>query len=263
MEGFADINGTRLYYEIAGDGLPVVLIHGFSLDCRMWDDQFAPFAEHYRVVRYDMRGFGRSAPVGEDPYAHTDDLAALLDYLEISRAAIIGLSMGGQVAVDFALTYPAMTRALVPVDALVGGHQWSAEWNAAVGPVWRTARATNIDAGKALWLSTPLFVPANEQPAVAARLQEMVADYSGSHWLRGDPQRSLDPPAMERLHEIIAPTLVVLGERDVPDFHVIADRLADQVLGAQKIILPGAGHMANMEAPTTFNAAVLRFLATV
>lgn len=107
--GFAAVNGIRLYYEVAGSGRPLVLIHGMSLDTRMWDDQFEPLAQHYRVVRYDARGFGKSALQTGRSYAHTDDLKALLEYLDIEHAFIVGLSMGGGIAIDFALDpAPAM-----------------------------------------------------------------------------------------------------------------------------------------------------------
>lgn len=258
---FADVNGTRLYYEVAGSGMPLVLIHGFSLDTRMWDDQLAPFAGRYRVVRYDLRGFGKSMQPGDRPYAHADDLAALLAHLGIARAAIAGLSMGGEVAIDFALAYSKMTGALITVDAAVGGYQWSDAWSARARGVWRTARAEGIDDAKTRWLDMPIFTPAREQPAVGARLAMMVTDYSGWHWVNRDPHRKSEPPATERLGEIAAPTLVLLGERDAPDFHTIADDITGSVPGARKVVLPGVGHMVNMEAPEQFNEAVLGFLA--
>jgi 3-oxoadipate enol-lactonase len=259
--GFAEVNDTRLYYEVAGTGEPLVLIHGFTLDTRMWDDQFAPFAEHYRVVRYDARGFGQSAPIGDLPYTHADDLATLLTYLGIASAAIVGLSMGGRIAVDFALTYPAMTRALIPVDAALGGYHFSEEANAKMRAAFKAARTEGINAAKARWLDLPLFTPAREQAAVGARLSAMVADYSCAHWTNGDPERHPDPPAVDRLGEIASPTLVVLGERDIPDFHGIADRITAQVPNARKVVISGVGHMANMEAPEQFNGEVLDFLA--
>lgn len=263
QQGFVEVNGTWLYYEVAGTGDPLVLIHGFTLDTRMWDEQFAPFAERHRVIRYDVRGFGQSAPFGDAPYTHPDDLAALLHYLGIPRAAILGLSMGGGIATDFALAYPDMTTALIPVDAMIGGHRMSATWVEQVGPVWQTARSVGVNAGKALWLALPLFAPAHEQPAVSIRLSAMVAGYSGAHWLGGDPQRESDPPAIKRLSEIRAPTIVLIGTRDIPDFHIMADTIVQHVSGASKIVLPGVGHMANMEAPERFNTAVLGFLADI
>src|SRR5258706_13574858 len=113
QSGYVEVPGARLYYEVAGSGYPLVLIHGYSLDVRMWDDQFATLAERFQVIRYDARGFGKSTvPTGES-FAHADDLKGLLTQLAVSRAHILGLSMGGWIATNFALTRPAMTRTLV------------------------------------------------------------------------------------------------------------------------------------------------------
>ena len=111
-QGFADVEGTRLYYQSMGEGAPIVLLHGFSIDHRMWDGQMAALSAAHRVVRCDLRGFGQSPPP-TTPYANADDLKALLDHLGIARAVILGLSMGGGVAINFALAYPEATRALV------------------------------------------------------------------------------------------------------------------------------------------------------
>jgi 3-oxoadipate enol-lactonase len=258
---FAAVDGTRLYYEVAGSGEPLVLIHGFALDMHMWDDQFIPFAGHHRAIRYDLRGFGKSAVPDEAPYAHADDLAALLDYLGVPRTAIVGLSLGGEVAIDFALAYPDRTHALILADAAVGGHRWSDAWKADVRPVWRTARTDGIEQARVRWLDQPIFTPAHEHPALATRLSAMVHAYSGWHWVNRDPHRNADPLATERLASIGVPTLVLLGERDVPDFHVMADCIATGIPGARKTILSDVGHTANMEAPARFNAEVLQFLA--
>jgi len=105
--GFAEVNGTRLYYEVMGFGQPLILIHGYTLDTRMWDDQIAAFAQNYQVIRYLLRGFGKSGlPTGES-YAHLQDLKALLEHLGIDQAHILGLSLGGAIAIDFAITYAA------------------------------------------------------------------------------------------------------------------------------------------------------------
>jgi 3-oxoadipate enol-lactonase len=253
--GHAAVNGTRLYYEVAGEGEPVVLLHGFTLDARMWDAQFGPFAERYRVLRYDLRGFGRSDLPDGAEYARTDDLRALLAHLGIARAHVIGLSMGGAAAIDFALAHPAMTRTLTTVDAALSGYRMSVEWEALRGHV---VAADNVAEIKARWLALPLFAPANEQPAVAARLAAMVADYSGIHWVRSDHHRRA--AALDELERLRVPVLAVLGERDLPDFHVIADLLATRA-GARKVVIPGSGHMSPMEAPAAFNRVVLDFLA--
>lgn len=263
MDDFAAVNGTRLYYEVSGSGSPLVLIHGHGLDSRMWDDQFTLFTAYYRVLRYDLRGFGKSAPVGETSYTHEDDLAALLAHLGVACAVILGLSSGGAVAIDFALAYPAKTRALIAVDAALSGSAWSEEWSARWKALRQTARTTDMHAANEQWLAHPLFAPAQEQPAVALRLRQMITDYSGWHWANRDLQRGSDLPATERLRDITAPTLVILGARDLPDFHAIAERIAEQIPDARKITLPDVGHMPNMEAPERFNADVLGFLAGI
>ena len=253
ISGFADVNGTRLYYEVAGVGHPLVFLHGSGLDTRMWDDQFELFAERYRVIRYDYRGHGRSMTPPQSTYTDHDDLKAMLDYLGVSRAHIVGLSGGGGIAVDFALAYPEATTALVPVDSSLGGYQSSIDWGP--GPA-----QIGVEAAKAGSMAHPIFGPAMERPEAATRLKEMNRDYSGWHWLNQELRKDIAPPAIERLDGIRAPTLVVVGERDLPDFHEIADILTRGIPRAGKIVLRGVGHMSNMEDPRAFNEAVLSFL---
>lgn len=257
----ADVAGTRLAYEVVGSGPCLVLIHGFALDMRLWDDHIDALAQRYQVVRYDMRGFGRSAlPAG--PYTPAADLKALLESLDVSPAAILGLSLGGGVALTFALLYPELTRALILVDAMIDGWGWSSEWNEQTGAVWTAGRTEGVAVAKERWLSLPLFRPALEHPTVARRLSQMVADYSGWHWHNRDPQQRLVPPPIERLSSMMAPTLVIVGERDVPDFRAMADTLERGISGSRKVIMPGVGHMASMEDPARFNTIVSQFLAT-
>ena len=260
--GRADVNGTTLYYEDTGQGHPVVLVHGHTVDSRMWDEQVGPLASKYRVIRYDARGYGRSAvPVSKD-YAHTDDLRALLDHLEVSRAHVIGLSMGGLIAVDFALAYPEAVASLVAVDAVLGGYRWE-EAGKIIRTVHRTALKHGVEAAKAAWLGSELFAPTMEKAEAAAGMRDMVAGYTGWHWLNRAPIRGNDPPAIDRLGEIACPTLAIVGERDMSDFRIIADILSRGIPGARQVVLAGAGHMANMEAPSKFNRAVADFLAEV
>jgi pimeloyl-ACP methyl ester carboxylesterase len=258
--GFAEVNGTSLYYETAGAGPSLVFIHGFSLDGRMWDDQFLPFAHHFRVTRYDLRGFGRSALPTDQPYAHVDDLQALLHSLRIEETHLVGLSLGGAIAIDFALSFPNMVARLVLADAVLGGFQWSAEWDATVIPIWRYGRQNDITTARQLWLAHPLFKSALANDHASAPLMQMVTEYSGWHWQDRNPERHLEPPAIQRLTEIQAPTLVLIGENDLPDFQTVANLLAQNIPYAQKVVLPNAGHMANLDAPESFNRIVLDYL---
>jgi pimeloyl-ACP methyl ester carboxylesterase len=262
--GIAEVNGTRLVYEVTGNGPPVVFVHGFTLDMRMWDDQVAPLATSHRVLRYDLRGFGASSnPTVGESFSHVDDLLALLDHLGIERAAVVGLSMGGWVAQEFALKYPDSVSAVILVDSVLGGRPWSPEASAPLESFFRLGAEGRLDEGKAVWLAAPIFACSRRIAPVAARLEEMVREYGCWELLNEDPQLPLDPPAIDRLPEIAAPTLIIVGEEDILDFHEIAARFAAEIPGARTVVLPDAGHMANMDAPDAFNRVLLDFLAEV
>jgi pimeloyl-ACP methyl ester carboxylesterase len=261
--GYAEINSARIYYQAAGSGEPVVFVHGFTLDTRMWDDQVEAFSRDFEVIRYDVRGFGRSGSGTSEPFSSVDDLKALLDQLGYRAAHVVGLSMGGGIATSFAAVYPEATRSLVPVDANLWGYRFSDEWNQSFSSIGRAAVEAGVEAAKDRWLAHPLFAPANARPDVAARLRAIVGDYSGWHWLNRDGERGLSPPTIEHMSGMRVPTLVVVGELDLPDFLAIADRLSASIPHARKVVLPGVGHMSNMEDSVAFNAAVLDFLRSV
>ena len=259
--GAADVNGTALWYEDSGEGPPLVLIHAGIADSRMWDGQVAAFAQRYRVIRYDVRGFGRS-PMPPGPYSNVEDLHALLQTLGVERASLVGLSMGGGIALDFALEYPEMVDALVLAASGLGGFQWSdalkqdwAEEDAAL-EAGDLARAAEINLR--MWVDGPARTPDEVDPAVRARVREMLL--AASHADDGEQQR-LEPPAIARLGEIRVPALVIVGDRDQPDMLAVADRLAGGIAGARKVVVPGVAHMVNMERPEEFSRMVRDFLA--
>ncbi len=116
---------VNIYYETAGRGKPLVFVHGFSLDTRMWDDRFEPFAKSFRVICYNMRGFGRSSvPQGKESYTHAEELRVLLGHLGMKRVSVVGLSLGDLVGISFSLGFPEMVNKLVLVDAVVRGYNW-------------------------------------------------------------------------------------------------------------------------------------------
>ena len=263
VAGMVAINGTHLYYERAGSGHPLILLHGFTLNTQMWDDQFAVFAQHYDTIRYDMRGFGRSDLPTEEPFTAVDDFRALLDVLGVSRTFALGFSRGGSVAIDFALAYPDRISALVLVDPALGGWTWSEAFSQSMRELEIAARTQSIGMARQRWLAHPFFLPARERPELAERLAQIVAHYTGWPWLYSSPEREVDLPGTRPLERINVPTLLIIGERDIEEFQVIADHIACAVPHLTKLMLPGVGHMTNMEAPEAFNKAVLRFLENV
>jgi 3-oxoadipate enol-lactonase len=256
--GEADVNGARLYYEATGDGPVVVLLQGGQLPLEMWDDQFVELSKDFRVVRYDVRGFGRSSPA-KGPYAHHDDLHALLTSLGIERASLIGLSLGGRIAIDFARQHPSTVDKLVLVGPGLSGFKFSEEraaWIDSLRAAW-TARDSNRVA--LLWLESDYMRPAMRDSTLAARLRRLSVQ-NASTWVQPDSERVMQPPSVGRLSEIRAPTLVILGALDTPDIKAITDSLVQKIPGARRVIIDDAGHMVNMEKPAEFNRAVLTFL---
>ena len=266
QEGFAEVNGTRLYYEVAGIGYPLVLIHGFAVGMSCWDDQFEAFSEHHKVIRYDRRGFGQSAdPIEQQSYSHFDDLQALLEYLGIAQAHILGHSDGSFVAVDFALAYPNMTRSLIPVSSGANGFVWPPELFDEVGRVFsaaqENARKFGARAGNETFLQIPILKATLENQNAAPRIVQLILNYRGWHWFNQDPAVALHPPAAERLDQITTPTCLIVGEKEHEGNLLEVDFMYQHTPNARKFVIPGAGHMVNIEAPRQFNEIVLNFLA--
>jgi len=254
--------GAGLVYEVTGDGPAVVLVHGFGLDMRMWEPQVAPLAARFRVVRYDCRGFGASGPFDPAvPYTHAGDLVALLDHLDIGEAVLAGLSFGGRVVLQTALTAPARVRGLVLLDAVLDGVPWDPESAGALDELARRVRAGGAPAGREAWLAHPLFAAARQRPELAGRLAAMVAGYPGQHWLGHDPQRPVQPRPIDVLEDVAMPVLVAVGDRDVPGFREMSAVLARRIPGAEYRVVAGAGHMINMEQPAAVNELLTGFLA--
>ena len=255
--------GARLVYEVSGDGPAVVLVHGFGLDMRMWEPQAGPLAARFRVVRYDCRGFGASGPFDPAvPYTHAGDLVALLDHLGIDDAVVAGLSFGGRVALQAALADPPRIRGLALLDAVLDGVPWDPESARALDEVARRVQAGGVLAGREAWLAHPLFAAACERPDLGARLAVMVAGYPGQHWLGQDPHRQTRPP-IDVLEGVAVPTLVVVGERDVPGFREMSAVLARRIPGAVYRVVADAGHMVNMEQPAAVNEMLTRFVRDI
>jgi 3-oxoadipate enol-lactonase len=266
QSGFAEVNGARLYYEVAGQGHPLVLTHEGIGDSRMYDDQFGAFAQRYRTIRYDLRGFGQSS-VPSAPFSYSEDLYGLLRALGIERAHVLGMSMGGGASIDFALTHPEMVSALVLAGSALGGFD---DPDAANDPRWKEYEeaATAGDMERLADLAVQVWVVGDGRtadqvnPAVRQRIHEMEL-HNLSLGTDESLGQQLDPPAIGRLSEIHVPTLVIVGDRDVSGIQKVADLLAAGIAGARKVVIHDTAHVPNMEQPEQFNRLVLDFMAGV
>ncbi|HWC36729.1 MAG TPA: alpha/beta hydrolase [Mycobacteriales bacterium] len=252
--------GTELHYEVVGCGVPVLLIHGMGLDGRMWADQVAALADVAELAVPDLRGFGRSPRESGVAYSHAADLWALADHLGWDDAVVVGLSMGGMIALETALAAPSRVRSLVVMDGVIDGVEFDEGSKAMIKALFEAAAAGDLDGAKKVWLDGGFFLPARRNPELEPRLAEMVADFSGRDWMGDDPHEPR-PKLFPALPRIAAPTTVIVGALDVPAFLDMADVMTARIPDARKVVVPDAGHMVNMEAPEVVNA-VLREVIT-
>jgi 3-oxoadipate enol-lactonase len=266
QSGFAEVNGARLYYEMGGQGHPLVLTHEGIGDHRMYDDQFGVFIQQFKTIRYDMRGFGQSS-VPSAPFSYMEDLYGLLRFLGVEKAHVLGMSMGGEASIDFALTHPEMVSTLVLAGSALGGfsdpdYENDPRWKDFEDAEKAGERERLADLMVQVWVVGEGRTADQVNPAVRQRIREMVA-YNLSLGTDESLAQELDPPAIGRLGEIHVPTLVIIGDCDVLGIQKTADLLACDIPGAQKIVLHNTAHVPNMEQPQQFNRFVLDFLAGI
>ncbi|GAB4194023.1 MAG: alpha/beta hydrolase [Roseiflexaceae bacterium] len=260
--GFARVEGARLYYEVFGAGQPLVLLHAGWLDRRVWEPQIPALAGRFQVVRYDLRGFGRST-MPDAPYSDVQDLHALLRALGIDRATLVGLSLGGTVAIDFALANPHMVTGLVLVGPGLRGYSPSPEDETTDRTAAMIQAVRSGDREGALDLFVELWVDGPERqaaPELRQHVRAIAAEYSFAHIIEGAPSPVMSPSAIERLSSIHAPTLLVTGAADQPAILEITGLLEVEIPGARRVLIPDAAHLVNLEQPERFNELLLGFL---
>ena len=257
-----------LAYEIAGRGDPIVLVHSGLTDRRMWDPQWGAFAGAGLVVRYDARGYGESLPPA-GAWSHHADLIALLDELGISRALVIGASMGAGIAVEVALARPRMVGALLlsaPGGALLGeaGDSLRAIWHDEVDALDRGDLDGAVEVNLRAWVDGPSRSPDQVDPEMRAFVGRMQRDaFELPDWdADGAPESELTPAAVSRLAEIACPTLALVGELDQPATIEAANRVAGDVAEARLEVWPDVAHLPSLERPADFERLALDFFAT-
>ena len=249
-----DRDGVEIHYEIHGakNAPPILLSHGYGATCRMWDGQVAALADRWRLVLWDMRGHGQSGdPADPALYSHAltvGDMAAVLDACGIERAIIGGLSLGGVMSLAFHLAHPERVRALMLFDTGPGFRNPEArrQWNERA-----EARARDLEA-KGL-------------PESVGGAETRLGRHRSAQGLAGAARGMLtmqDGSLIGSLPQIAVPTLVLVGADD-RHFLAAADYMAAKIPGAEKVVIPDAGHSANLDQPEAFKRAVAAFLATL
>src|SRR4030095_12265863 len=267
--GYAEVNKTKLYYEIAGKGEPLVLIHGSFGDRRFWDLQFYDLSKKYKVLRYDLRGFGRSAlPKEDEVYRDSDDLNALIDFLGIKKAHVCGLSFGSFIVIDFALSHPDKCLSLIPVGPRVAGDDLDEyktqnvdTLRAIISKVTEIVRTKGAkEATDYLWMGDHAMGKTVVTTRTRHALFKMGYEYSWWRYLHGNKREFAFPMAIKKLNEIKIPALIVTAEYDLALCKEVATIMAKEIPGAKLISIKGAGHIMNMDQPAEFNKIISKFI---
>jgi pimeloyl-ACP methyl ester carboxylesterase len=249
---------AKLYYEVRGKGPVVVLVHDGLLHGAAWDRQWDALSSSYKLVRYDRRGYGRSS-LGRKPYSDVDDLARLVRHLELSPATLVAASAGGNLAIQYTLAHPAAVARLILVGPVVSGLAYSDHFRGRNRAAFRPlAERGDVKETIANWVKDP-YLTATGNNAAKARLRELLE--ASPHNLTGPGNlQKPSPPAIGRLAQIQVPTLILVGESDIPDVHAHCGAIQAGVPGAKRVVMTGAGHLPFLERPDEFNRLVLDFV---
>jgi 3-oxoadipate enol-lactonase len=256
-ESYLDLNGAKLHYQECGTGPEaLVLIHDGIADSAVWNDVWGAFCKEFHTIRYDRPGYGLSEPATKW-HTETDDLFALLRHLKIKQAMLVGSSHGGALAIDFTLAHPAMVEELVLVGAVVSGYGFSDYFVDRTiqnqKPMERNDVAGLIDN----WVNDK-YVIAPDHPAARKKLHDILTA-SPQDLTHRDTSR--DPvSALRRLHEICVPTLILVGDADIPDVHAHAGVIEAGIPNSRRVVIRDAGHLMYLELPDEFSRVVIRFL---
>lgn len=257
--GYVQVDGGRIFYEAAGQGSVIVMIHDGLLHRETWNAQFDAFAKHFRVIRWDRRGYGRSS-TPTTPFSQLDDLHAVMKALKVDRATLLGCSAGGLLAIHFALDHPQMVTALVLVGPIVTGLGFSDHFTSRGNRGIPPSDAT-VDQRIEYWTSKDPWIMSPENIAAKQTMKTLLT--ANRQNLEGTGQqlaRWPDQPALGRLSQIRVPTLLVVGESDIPDVHAHVGAIQAGIAGSKRVVLNHSGHLPHVEVPDVFNEVVLSFL---
>lgn len=254
--GYINVDGGKLYYEIAGKGDNIVLLHDGMVNCYIWDEQFPLLAKTYRVIRYDRRGYGKST----DPktqYSHIDDLNTLFTQLKVDKAVVFGMSSGGRLAIDFTLANPEKVKGLVLVGAVVSGFGYTSHMSTRGGHFNAKAMSSDpVKTNRYFIMDDPYEIYIDNRKA-KEKVMKLVPFLGRDNNV---PTRPAEKTAIKYLSEIKVPTLILVGEYDIPDVHAHAGAINAGIPNSRREIIPQSGHLIPIEQPALFNETVLTFL---
>ncbi|HJQ14746.1 MAG TPA: alpha/beta hydrolase [Anaerolineales bacterium] len=266
--GFLNVSNARIYYEMAGQGTPFVMIHAGVADSRQWNNEFEFFARKYQVVRYDMRGYGKSEPV-EGEFNHLEDVVGVLNALGVQEPVVImGCSMGGGIAMDFALTNPSKVSALIMVGSAPSGLELDVPTPAKFADAEKAFEAGDLDlVGEIetqIWFDGSGRTPDQVNQAMRKLVYGMNRQ-ALAHEVKNLGKRlpNTQTPVFDRLGDLKIPVLIVVGRHDTPYILAAADYMVERIPSAKKVVIEDAAHLPNLDHPDEFQAHVENFLESL
>lgn len=263
-DGYVQVHSGQIYFQVQGEGAPLIMIHAGISDSRMWEEQWGALSQAFKLIRYDRPGFGQS-PAAQGPVANRLDLADLMDHLGIKRAHLLGCSMGGELALDFALAFPDRVAGLILLSATPSGFELQGEPPTGIFELLAALQAGDLERANALQiqisLDGPQRTPEQVDPLLRERFLVMHMTALRNCAAVGADAAPLDPPATARLAEVQAPTLLVAGNLDHSEILRALSVMAAGIPNVQQVVVPNAGHFLNAEAAEAVNRLVQSFLA--
>jgi 3-oxoadipate enol-lactonase len=247
-------NNGDISYSVVGQGEPIVFIHGFGLDSRMWQPQIEKLSKTHQIITYDLRGFGKSSmPIGQ--YSHVDDLNALLELLGVSKTDVVGHSFGGEIALNFVLKYPKKVQKLFLIASSLSGYDFE---NKLWGELMELGKNENVNEIRNRLLNHEIFDSLEDKAEVKNRVRSILKDYSCWHFLNKDLRQIEIKDSMSLLEQIDVPVSIIIGEEDVKAQKEIAEILDKNLPKSTLNIIKNAGHMINLEEPEKVSEIINR-----
>lgn len=250
--------GVDIYGEVRGASPSTLFVHGFGGSLTDWDHVWDQLPGGMGAIRYDLRDFGQSRAHEAARFSHSDDLLALVDAQELKTVDLVGVSMGGGIALNFALDHPERIRRIALVSPLLLAWEWSQPWLDEWQTIAGKARMGDMEEARRLWAAHPLFTTTRADPEAGALLLASIERYSGAQWVADHQRPTL--PDLDRLPLLDCPILLLGGARDLPDFRLMADMIEGCVKDVQRVEFPDCGHMLTLEAPRSCAEAIAAFL---
>lgn len=261
IKGYFQAIGAKIYYERKGTGPAVMFLHAGIADCRMWQKEYDALGENFHVIRLDLPGFGSSDFTGGE-FSYSGILQELLEFLRLDCVHIIAASFGGNIAMDFAVSYPDMCRSLVLESPALSGWEDSSDLQKSFEIEERLLEEKNVQ--KVAEFNYELWIlRGRDQEAVDKRIKDLVIDMQWKALTKKEPdipcEEMEEEDNINRLARIKAPVLLLNGEKDVKDFLEISSHIHREVPSSDIVLIENAGHLANLEAPELVLETIVKF----